>query len=226
MSYSHSRGRRINVYANTFALRVQSAEGKLWWQHAVTVLDQRPVTNQGVPPPLPPKAILRKIWRELEECAKRPGDPVNIALGGITPVYDGRALCYTSEQLPSQSVTVGYQLLLTGSIDLRPSAFAGARHAPRPADRFQHHRALDKARDKRDFLTLRIVQISNPIPLHVGELTKWFQGSDASQGDVNGCLAALNTLFHHGFALLHPSNKTTFFINEPERLRLPHKQFG
>ncbi|KAK4701814.1 hypothetical protein P7C70_g4413, partial [Phenoliferia sp. Uapishka_3] len=61
-----------------------------------------------------------------------------------------------------------------------------------------------------------LVTLNDPIKLTPSELVKWCTGSGTSHtSDVFSCLAALNTLFSHGPGLLLPTNKTTFFINQP-----------
>ncbi len=65
------------------------------------------------------------------------------------------------------------------------------------------------------------VQLYNPNSIDPDELRKLFATNEAVQrADVDPCLVALNTLMVHGFGLLYPANKSTFFINDPAKIGL------
>ncbi|ORY52728.1 ribonuclease H-like domain-containing protein [Leucosporidium creatinivorum] len=170
-------GRPILVQANVFYIRLNAPEQTVWYKYQVTILPVRQSTAANLPPPLPPKTLLRKIWQALEMRETDPSTSTGF-FNGQTPVYDGRNACFSAGQLPGIMSTT---IILPGQ---------GARGFS--------------------------VDITNPIAISLDELRSWYTGSQrTAQADANDALSALNTLFHHGLALLYPANSKTIFVNDP-----------
>ncbi|KAM0749817.1 Piwi-domain-containing protein [Meredithblackwellia eburnea MCA 4105] len=66
------------------------------------------------------------------------------------------------------------------------------------------------------------VTISSPICLDPVQLARYYMDPTRGVfiGDVNSCLAAVNTIFSHSSAQQYPANKTTFFVQNPQALGL------
>ncbi|ORY54376.1 ribonuclease H-like domain-containing protein [Leucosporidium creatinivorum] len=103
-----SIGSTFEVSANVYPIRLTSPPNTVWFKYQVTILPQRQTTASNLPPPLPPKSLLRKIWRELELRDKSDSTIATGGgfFGGEGVVFDGRGACYASGQLPHASTSI------------------------------------------------------------------------------------------------------------------------
>lgn len=73
-----------------------------------------------------------------------------------------------------------------------------------------------------------MTQVYNKHPIDPMELIKFYASrADVSRSNVDPALVALNTLMVHGFGLLFPVTKSTFYISNPAAVGLPpsHQPF-
>lgn len=75
----------------------------------VSILPERPPNPDRPNAPLPPKKLLRDLWKHVESLDKWPAvdrsgaaiiDPLTGQQVFLKPVYDGRFICYSKEKLP------------------------------------------------------------------------------------------------------------------------------
>lgn len=166
----------------------------------MTINSAKPESGHGAGPSLAPKKLYREIWNALEQQETAQPTIFRDANGNLTlPVYDGRFGCFTAKQLAP------------GALSVRPPRDERMRGE---ADITLNSQAtvIVPGQGRYGFR----VTVQNPMQLDVSALVKWYTGSSHSVpvGQVYDCLAALNTMFHHGPAMLHPTTRNAFFVRD------------
>ncbi len=72
------------------------------------------------------------------------------------------------------------------------------------------------------------MQVDSPNPIDVDALKTLYSSRGAvNRASVDPALVALNTMMVHGFGMMYPANRTSFFIDDPARVGLPtaHRRF-